>query len=120
MTSSIAKYVDKDIKIIESFETLLRHEHEKNERRIGRCGAIAKKRLTRTEFGDFLESCDGAQTHGWRITKIRPTAKRSQDYNHAQVFVHQYVNGGYSGDEYAGEIWVRISLRHYIHFHYRM
>ena len=37
-----------------------------------------------------------------------------------KVIVNQYVNGGYSGDEYSGYVWVPLKGNLFLKFHYDM
>ena len=40
------------------------------------------------------------------------------EYAFKQAYIHQTVNGGYSGDDYAGHIWIPLNAGKYLHFHY--
>lgn len=42
------------------------------------------------------------------------------EYKSFKFYVNQYVNGGYTGDNYAGNIYVPIKKDKYLEFHYEM
>ena len=60
----------------------------------------------------------------FEIVRNRGGHKQKIDcFNHRRLsheWVNQYENGGYSGDSYAGQIWIPLKGGRYFTFHYRM
>ena len=65
---------------------------------------------------DFLEDQD--YMHDFSIIN-KPVGKRQkEDYRFAHSYIKQYSNGGYSGDDFAGQACLPIRGGLYFSFHY--
>lgn len=45
---------------------------------------------------------------------------RDPDFKLLETYCNQYLNGGQSGDEYAGQAWIALPKGFYLTYHYRM
>ena len=74
------------------------------------------------ELEEYLEECDN--TSQYNLTNDSPNDKHKQDESDYElikvVWVNQYRNGGYTGDNFAGQIWIKITNEKYFTFHYEM
>lgn len=70
----------------------------------------------------YLEECD--RTSSYEITQDQPREEYRQDESDYELikeaWVNQYRNGGYEGDDYAGQVWIKITDDKYFTFHYEM
>lgn len=72
---------------------------------------------------DFLKDCiviTGSDLVTATEDEIVAGNGKLQEQEPIPYYVHQYTNGGLSGDEYAGEAWFQINSKTnmFLHFHY--
>lgn len=66
-----------------------------------------------------IEDCDDAgRAHSFSIVDQAYGDVQNSDYEFGEYHVHQYQNGGMSGDDFAGAIYVAIGQCQYLEFHY--
>ena len=74
------------------------------------------------ELNEYLE--ESGDTSQYDLTNCPPNDKYKQDESDYKLikfaWVNQYVNGGYTGDEFEGQIWIKINNEYYFTFHYVM
>lgn len=105
--------------IMDNYEAVLKAEYERKVRRRSRCLAAARKTLQRRKYQTLLADIQETSTHGFRITKIHPNRKPADSkIAGLETYVNQYLNGGMEGDSFAGQIWVRLTKRHFLTYHY--
>lgn len=63
------------------------------------------------EDSDWVGDLRIDDTHGGEEVDLN-------EYAFKRAFIYQTVNGGYSGDDYAGHIWIPLNAGKYLHFHY--
>lgn len=71
------------------------------------------------DISEYLE--DSGVTHSYAI--VRDHGGRLQEeaeYKFGSLYLNQYTNGGYTGDDYAGEVWIPLNAGYFFHFHYSM
>lgn len=66
----------------------------------------------------YIQDCD--YTRDFEIITKKPSFKKDEDKIGLGLWVDQYCNGGYSGDDFAGWIYIKISKKQYLKFHYSM
>jgi len=106
-----------------AYAQLIAHDKEQNDIKV-KC-LIYVKMQVRTEFYnevmEYIKDCDFTQI--FEITKVKPNDKykQSEDFDHLkEVWVDQYCNGGYLGDDFAGWVNIKINEKEYLKFHYSM
>jgi hypothetical protein len=67
-------------------------------------------------ISDFLE--DQEYAHDFSITDKPVGNRQKEDYRFAHSYIDQYSNGGYSGDDFAGQACLPIRGGLYFSFHY--
>jgi len=81
-----------------------------------------KKLLSDSYYKDvisYIKDCEGG--FNFDITFKYSGDEYSEDcYEFKKAYVDQYTNGGYSGDEFAGQVWLPITPKRYLTFHYAM
>ncbi len=65
---------------------------------------------------DFLEDQD--YMHDFSITDKPIGQRQKEDYRFAHSYIDQYCNGGFSGDDFAGQACLPIRGGLYFSFHY--
>lgn len=89
-----------------------------------KCLKYVKSKVTNHLYNDILEYIKECEyTDQFEITENIPDIKTKQSENYKYlkyVFVDQYCNGGYTGDEFAGWIHIKIDKNEYLKFHYTM
>ena len=96
--------------------------YEKEQRRSNRCLSIAKQLLTKEQFDEMYEQLtDAGSTNQYSITKTIGAFHDDADDSDTGLisYVNQYENGGYEGDSYAGQIWVKLNNKHYFTYIYQ-
>lgn len=69
-------------------------------------------------FHNYLEECGGDLVG---ITRIAEGDKESaEEFGFPEVYIDQYVNGGYTGDTFEGHIFVPITKGRFIKIYYSM
>ena len=83
-----------------------------------------KKIVSNKHFEDiceYLKECD--YTSQYEITESEPDERYHQkeglDYIE-EAWVDQYTNGGHTGDEFAGSVWLKIKPKKWFKFNYSM
>jgi hypothetical protein len=105
------------------YASLLEHDKKENEKRV-KCLEYVKSKVEKPlydEILEYIEECDF--TDRFEITKSKPDikTKQTEDFEHLkEVFVDQYCNGGYVGDDFAGWVYIEINKDEYLKFHYSM
>jgi hypothetical protein len=78
-----------------------------------------KKRVSSSWYKsiiEYIEDCDF--TRDFSIVD-KPEGKRQKEsYRFSYLYVDQYCNGGYSGDDFAGKVCLPIRGGLYLKFHY--
>ena len=72
---------------------------------------------------DYVKDCDS--TDQFEITEEKPKDEDVEDLSDdfdflKNVWVDQYCNGGYVGDDFAGWVFIKITNIKYLKFHYSM
>tara|TARA_R110000851_G_C12740486_1_gene530797 strand:+ start:238 stop:585 length:348 start_codon:yes stop_codon:yes gene_type:complete len=107
----------------EGFLGLAAHDKEQNDIR-AKCLTYVATQVTIKLFDDIIEyikDCDF--TDRFEITEVKPkdNDKQSEDFDYLkEVWVDQYCDGGYVGDDYAGSVNININKKEYLKFHYSM
>jgi len=63
------------------------------------------------EDSDWVGDLRIDDTHGGKEVDLN-------EYAFKRAYIYQTVNGGYTGDDYAGHIWIPLNAGKYLHFHY--
>lgn len=62
---------------------------------------------------------DSERTHSYAITREHGGELIDEyDYLFGPFYLRERVSGGYTGDEYAGEIWIPLNAGYFFNFHY--
>jgi len=78
-----------------------------------------KKRVTASWYQsvlDYMEDCE--YTYEFSIVDTPTGTRQSEGYRFSYVYLDQYSNGGYSGDDFARVICIPIRGGLYLKFHY--
>jgi hypothetical protein len=78
---------------------------------------------TYNDILEYIKDCDS--TSKFEITEEKPKDEDiedlSDDFDYLKtVWVDQYCNGGYIGDDFAGWVFIKITDIKYLKFHYSM
>lgn len=107
----------------QAFQELLAYDQEQMQKRIDSL-EIVKKNVSHNMYEDIIHYIvECYHTEQFEITKEVPNDehKQKEHYDYlTEVWVNQYCNGGYVGDDYAGWIWIKINAIEYLKFHYSM
>lgn len=81
-----------------------------------------KEKLGEGYVSEILECLEDSEAHGKLEIVDKPDIKpQEEDWGHFDhVLVDQYENGGYSGDDFAGYIYIPINDGKYLKSHYSM
>ena len=107
----------------EAFGPLIEHDNKEHENKL-RCLEAVKLNVSPglyDEILEYIEECDF--TDQFKITTIEPNEKFKQSEESdllKEVWVDQYCNGGYVGDDFAGWVHIKINDTEYLKFHYSM
>lgn len=107
----------------DAYAPLIAHDNEQNDIKI-KCLDYVKTQVTselHNDIIDYIKECDF--TDRFEITEVKPNdkCKQAEDYDYLnEVWVDQYCNGGYVGDDFAGWVNVKINKKEYLKFHYSM
>ena len=107
----------------EGFLGLTAYDKEQNDIK-DKCLEYVKAQVIAELYNDIIEYIkDSDFTDRFEITKVKPNdeCKQSEDLDHLkEVWVDQYNNGGYFGDDFAGWVFIKITDTKYLKFHYSM
>ena len=93
---------------------------EDNAKRLQKLQKLCSKDLYE-DIEHYLKEC--YSTYQYEITDKQPNEvyKQKEQYEYLkEAYVNQYTNGGYAGDEFAGQVWIEISKNKWFTFHYSM
>lgn len=83
---------------------------------------VVKARVDSTLYAAIercIEDCDDAgRAHSFSIVDQPRGDAQQSDYEFGAYHVHQYQNGGMSGDDFAGAIYIAIGQGQHLEFHY--
>jgi hypothetical protein len=107
----------------DAYAPLLEHDRKENEKRF-KCLEYVKSKVEKPLYDEILEYIKECEfTDQFEISKNTPDikTKQSEDFEYLkEVFVDQYCNGGYVGDDFAGWVNIKIDKDEYLKFHYSM
>jgi len=71
-------------------------------------------------YRDILEFVgESGRYHSFAVTRTHGGERVDDyDYHFGPHYLLEYVSGGYSGDDYAGEIWIPLNAGYFFNFHY--
>jgi hypothetical protein len=109
----------------EAYAPLIAHEKEQQALK-EKCLKFVKDYVVDGTYSDILEyikDCDF--TDQFDITEENPKNEDAEDLSGdfdylKTVWINQYCNGGYSGDDFAGWVFIKITDTKYLKFHYSM
>ena len=107
----------------EAYAPLVKWEVEQDKKRVASI-LIVKNNVSDDLYNDILEyigECD--YTTNFEITSVTPDKENKQEGEGdfiKEIWVDQYCNGGYGGDDFAGWIHIKINKTEYLKFHYSM
>lgn len=62
---------------------------------------------------------DSERNYSYAITREHGGRLQEEaEYKFGYLYLNQYTNGGYTGDEYAGEVWIPLNAGYFFNFHY--
>jgi hypothetical protein len=107
----------------DAYAPLIAHDKEQNDIK-DKCLKYVKAQVRDELYNDIIEYIkDSDFTDRFEITKVKPNdkCKQLEDFDYLkEVWVDQYSNGGYMGDDFAGWVNLKISKKEYLKFHYSM
>jgi hypothetical protein len=102
-------------------ESMLEHDREQRRRQDEALAYVATivghRKLEHIK--EYIEDCE--YTSEFEVTESHEGVKEDCDgYAFRYVYLDQYCNGGWAGDEYAGWVWVPLPKGKFLKFHYSM
>lgn len=88
-----------------------------NETMLARVRGLVRPRLYRNIL-DYLK--ESGITHSYAVVRDHGGKAQHDDYGFGWYYLKEHVSGGYTGDEYAGEIWIPLNSGYFFNFHYSM
>lgn len=104
----------------EIISEMIGFENKQHELKL-KCLEVVKSNFSETDYEDilhYIEHCDF--TDRFEITTKAPDFEKEDEVYGLGLWVDQYRNGGYSGDSFAGCIFIKINQTEYLKFHYSM
>jgi hypothetical protein len=98
---------------IKEIEEHDRKEAEKNKKIINE----AKKYLNEKQIEELELAFDETYNHSFEIVNYKK-GDLDDDYEEIKLYVNQTTNGGYTGDEFAGEQYVKLAHKKYLMWYY--
>lgn len=84
---------------------------------LARVRGLVRPRLYRDILRYLKES---GITHSYAVVRDHGGKAQHDDYGFGWYYLKEHVSGGYTGDDYAGEIWIPLNAGYFFHFHYSM
>lgn len=85
---------------------------------------IVESKVSKGLWGDinaFLIESDNTSSYKITTTSPEDINRQDEDYDYLkEVWVDQYCNGGYVGDDFAGWTWIKLNSNEWFNFHYSM
>jgi len=109
--------------IKKSWEEIAKTEKEQSDKDAFILDKVAKGLLSEGEFCDLEILITESDDTSYYSIENEPNGEYQEDYDYRFLkgyWVNQTTNGGYTGDEYAGTISVKLSNGKYFQFHYSM
>ena len=108
----------------EAMESLIAYDNEQHEKKMKILDQI-KESVSKELYDDILHVIEESdQTDRFEITEEAPDKKHYQKETETEelegIYVNQYQNGGYEGDSFAGQVWIKFIDNKYLTFHYSM
>jgi acetamidase/formamidase len=107
----------------DAYAPLIAHDKEQNDIKV-KCLDYVKTQVTTELNNDIIEYIKVCVfTDRFEITEVKPNdkCKQKEDFDYLkEVWVDQYCNGGYVGDDFAGLVNIKINKKEYLKFHYSM
>ncbi|MOA18843.1 hypothetical protein D3C78_1391850 [compost metagenome] len=100
-------------------EAALEHDREQRRRRDEALAYVATIVGARKlqHIKDYIENCD--YTCELEIVDSHGGGRQDEPgYAFRYVYLDQYCNGGYSGDDFAGWVWIPLPKGKFLKFHY--
>jgi hypothetical protein len=107
---------------MDDYQKQMEREWERHGRHEGRRLSIVAALRTKKYMTQLCELMEEIGCHTLAFTKSTPRAEKQKSEYPALKWewVYQYENGGYSGDSYAGFVYVEIKPNRYLRMHYAM
>lgn len=108
---------------IKAYAPIIERDKKEDEKRL-KCLEIVESNVTTELYAEILEyikECDF--TDSFEITEEIPNEETKQKEDGDllnEVWVDQYCNGGYVGDDFAGWVHIKINKTEYLKYHYSM
>lgn len=102
--------------VMDGYEQCMREEHDKD---IGVFNEEVLPLLNEEQLEELKVCMEDSLNGSYRITDKPCVASKDDDYNSIDVHVHQWQNGGDTGDDFAGTISVALPNGKYFTFDYQ-
>lgn len=100
-------------------EAQLEHDREQKAKRdaaMAVVDALVSKRAAK-DIREYIDEC--GYTCEFGIVDSHGGHKQDEgDFAFKFLYINQTCNGGYTGDDFSGEMWIPLKRGKYLHFHY--
>jgi hypothetical protein len=79
---------------------------------------ILKKILTKKTYENITEYMSDSSNCLLKFVRKHDVSGKKQDQDFGLKEVHVAQSCGYSGDDYSGNIWIKITKNHYLRFYF--